>query len=196
MPEFQVTCVPLEPQIFIRCTCMTNIFVSYSRTDIDLIRPIVALLRINASFVFHDIDSIPPGKKWKSEIDNALAKTDLVVLFWCEHANKSENVKKERSQAVLQDKDILPILLDYTVLPGELSQYQWIDFREGLGTKHVKKILEPGIGVGAVIGSVILAPLGSVLGARVGSQLLIDEDKSLEEMAGEIEKEIIRRQDR
>ncbi len=60
----------------------TNVFVSYSHADAFLVAPVVALLRVNASFVFQDITDIKPGKKWRREIDDALNKADLVVVFY------------------------------------------------------------------------------------------------------------------
>lgn len=118
-----------------------NLFVSYSHADAVLVAPVVALLRINNSFVFQDITDIKPSKKWRGQIDDALNKADLVVVFWCDHANKSDLVKIEWSSAVLQEKDLLPLLLDDTPLPPELAQYQWIDFQKVVGANH--KAIEP-----------------------------------------------------
>jgi hypothetical protein len=59
----------------------TNVFVSYSHADSSLVDPVVKLLRINKSFVFQDIDGIQPGKRWRSEIAQALAESHLVVVF-------------------------------------------------------------------------------------------------------------------
>lgn len=114
----------------------SNVFVSYSHSDASLVAPVVKLLRVNKSMVFQDIDDIRPGKKWREEIANALAKSDLVVVFWCHHANRSDEVSKEWKVAIEQDKDLLPLLLDNTPLPSELSKFQWIDFRDVVGTKH------------------------------------------------------------
>jgi hypothetical protein len=118
-----------------------TVFISYSHADAFLVAPVVALLRVNNSFVFQDITGIKPGKKWRREIDDALNKADLVVVFWCDHANKSDLVKIEWSSAVHQEKDLLPLLLDSTPLPPELAQYQWIDFQKVIGANH--RAIEP-----------------------------------------------------
>ena len=118
----------------------TNVFVSYSRSDASLIAPIVKLLRTNRSLVFQDIDDIRPGKKWRDEIDRGLAASQLVVVFWCDHASESEEVSSEWRAALDQEKDLLPLLLDATPLPPELSEYQWIDFRETVGPNHGSSI--------------------------------------------------------
>lgn len=114
----------------------TNVFVSYSHADASLIGPVVKLLRVNSSFVFQDVDQIRPGKKWRSEITSALKESQLVVVFWCDHARKSIEVENEWKEAIKHEKDLLPLLLDETPLPEELSEFQWIDFRDMVGANH------------------------------------------------------------
>src|SRR5687767_4192277 len=106
-----------------------NVFVSYSHADGPLVAPVVSLLRANQSLVFQDTDRIPPGKRWREEIAKALAESNLVVVFWCHHAFRSNEVAREWRAAIEQGKDLLPLLLDATPLPSELGSYQWIDFR-------------------------------------------------------------------
>jgi TIR domain-containing protein len=114
----------------------TNVFVSYSHADASLVAPVVKLLRVNKSLVFQDIDDIQPGRRWRSEIAKALAESHLVVVFWCDHASRSDEVSKEWKVAIDQEKDLLPLLLDATPLPPELGEFQWIDFRATVGANH------------------------------------------------------------
>ena len=114
----------------------TNVFVSYSHADASLVGPVVKLLRVNKSLVFQDVDDIQPGKKWRGEIARGLADSHLVVVFWCEHASRSEEVSNEWKAAIEQEKDLLPLLLDATPLPTELNDFQWIDFRGTVGRDH------------------------------------------------------------
>jgi TIR domain len=113
-----------------------NVFVSYSHSDASLVGPVVRLLRVNKSLVFQDTDRIAPGEKWRDEIANALAESNLVVVFWCDHARRSTEVSSEWKAAIDQDKNLLPLLLDGTPLPPELEQFQWIDFRGVVGANH------------------------------------------------------------
>lgn len=113
-----------------------NVFVSYSHADASLVAPVVSLLRVNKSLVFQDTDRIAPGKRWRDEITNALAGSNLVVVFWCDHACRSTEVSSEWKAAIDQDKDVLPLLLDATPLPPALGQFQWIDFRGVVGANH------------------------------------------------------------
>jgi hypothetical protein len=114
----------------------TNVFVSYSRADVSLVSPVVKLLRVNKSLVFQDIDSIQPGKRWQGEIAKALTESHLVVVFWCDHASRSDEVSKEWKAAIDQNKELLPLLLDATPLPPELAAFQSIDFRATVGANH------------------------------------------------------------
>jgi len=120
-----------------------NVFVSYSHTDVLLVSPVVRLLRVNKSFVFQDIDRIQPGKRWRGGIAEALAESQLVVVFWCTHASGSNEVSKEWQAAIEQEKDLLPVLLDATPLPSELAEFQWIDFRGTVGANHSSIGLKP-----------------------------------------------------
>jgi hypothetical protein len=114
----------------------TNVFVSYDHSDASLVAPVVKLLRVNKSLVFQDVDSIRPGKRWRSEIAQGLSDANLVVVFWCRHASRSAEVSREWNAAIEQQKDLLPLLLDATPLPSGLSDFQWIDFRAAVGATH------------------------------------------------------------
>src|SRR5215467_9324354 len=95
----------------------TNVFVSYSHADASLVAPVIKLLHVNKSLVFQDIDDIQPGRRWRSEIAKALVESHLVVVFWCDHASRSNEVSKEWKAAIELEKDLLPLLLDATPLP-------------------------------------------------------------------------------
>ena len=121
----------------------TNVFVSYSHVDVSLVSPVVKLLRVNKSLVFQDIDTIEPGKRWQGQIAEALAESQVVVVFWCTHASASNEVSNEWHAAIEQRKDLLPLLLDGTPLPPQLAEFQWIDFRGTVGANHASIDLSP-----------------------------------------------------
>lgn len=104
------------------------IFISYSHHDRALVTPVVGLLRVSKARVFHDLDSIEPGRKWKEEIENALERAALVMIFWCTHSARSDEVRRELEFALELKKDILPVLLDRTPLIPALAEFQFIDF--------------------------------------------------------------------
>lgn len=107
-----------------------KVFVSYSHADASLVAPVVRLLRVNKSLVFQDADRIPPGKRWREEIAKALAESKLVVVFWCDHASRSNEVSTEWRAAIEQDKDLLPLLLDATPCPQSWAPFSGLTFEE------------------------------------------------------------------
>jgi hypothetical protein len=110
-----------------------RIFVSYSRTDLEIVGPLVQLLRVTADQIFQDIDNIPPGGRWRAILTGAIDGCEAFLLFWCRHSANSTEVKNEYDQALKSDKRIVPVLLDETDLPVPLAEYQAIDLRQVLG---------------------------------------------------------------
>jgi len=109
---------------------MSEVFISYSRKDKEIIGPIVNLIRaMKDDLVFQDFQNIKPGKKWKPQILEAISKAKIIVVFWCEHSFKSRSVKEEYNIAIKKNKDVLPLLLDETELVEALNEYQWIDLK-------------------------------------------------------------------
>ena len=83
-----------------------QIFVAYSRSDVDLVRPVVELMRVGDPNVFLDLDSIRVGKRWQQERNQAIKKSNLVVVFWCLHSKASVEVRVEYNAAIRQKKEI------------------------------------------------------------------------------------------
>lgn len=120
-----------------------SVFVSYSHDDVALVTPIVKLLRLNKTLIFQDMDSIELGRRWREQASRALAEARLIVLFWCVHSSRSSEVESEYRSALKTGKDLLPVLLDATPLPAELSEFQWIDFRGTVGANHANEVIPP-----------------------------------------------------
>ena len=111
-------------------------FVSYSHDDAAIVGPVVRLLRVQNPAIFQDVDSIRPGKKWRQEIEVAITRSRLLIVFWCHHAQESDEVEAEWRTAIRLRKDLLPVLLDDTPLTDELAEFQWIDFQALVAASH------------------------------------------------------------
>ncbi|HEU4454764.1 MAG TPA: toll/interleukin-1 receptor domain-containing protein [Longimicrobium sp.] len=131
-----------------------RVFISYSRKDLHLIEPVVDLLRATRDMVFHDVDTIRPGKRWRAELDEALVDTNLLVVFWCRHAAGSKYVREEYEAAMAKGKDVLPLLIDDTPLPPSLADFQFIDFRPFIGSSHTYRRW---MVIGGALSAVLLA---------------------------------------
>jgi hypothetical protein len=114
------------------------VFVSYSRLDEALLRPIIEVMRAVGRDVFRDVDSIPYGSSWRAVISEAIATARMVFVFWCAHSQRSSEVRAEWEFAVLAKRSIVPTLLDDTPLHPRLGEYQALDLRS-LAVAHMSE---------------------------------------------------------
>ena len=103
---------------------MPTVFVSYSREDKELVLTAVRLLRASGVTVFLDIEDIAYGDKWESVLLENLRAAERILIFWSAHASKSEWVRREYISAISNGLRVIPVPLDSTPLPAELSVYQ------------------------------------------------------------------------
>ena len=118
-----------------------NLFASYSHKDGPAVHGLVRLLRVTGAPIFLDIDSIPAGTKWRQIIEQAISRADAVVLFWSTHAAQSEQVQQEWRVAISFGKDIIPVCLEHTPLPPDLSEYQAVLLQDLL--PRVRELVTP-----------------------------------------------------
>jgi hypothetical protein len=90
---------------------------------------------------FSTSKSIKPGQKWRIEIGAALEQCQAILVFWCEHAAQSSEVRSEYNRAILQGKRVVPVLIDHTALPPDLRQYQGVDLRMILSERRRNGVL-------------------------------------------------------
>ena len=101
-----------------------TVFISYARDDIHLVLPIVHLLRAGGATVFVDLEGISYGEKWVDVIFQQLRASDRILVFWSLSAARSDWVKKEYLVAIDNGLRVVPVRLDDTPLPHELSKFQ------------------------------------------------------------------------
>jgi TIR domain len=108
-----------------------KVFVSYSRHDEELVKPLAGLLGVGVDdAVFLDVASIKPGDRWEDSIDDAIREASVFVLCWCCAAEGSQFIAHELATALLnKEKRLVPVLFCSTPLPNSLAAYQWIDLR-------------------------------------------------------------------
>lgn|GEM_PF-6905769 len=91
---------------------MYDVFISYSRKDIDIVLQYVAFLERQGLNVWIDRKGIYSGDKFKGLITQAIIDSDTVLFFSSTNSNASPWVEKEISVAVHMNKTIIPIKLD------------------------------------------------------------------------------------
>lgn len=108
-----------------------KVFVSYSRHDEALVRPLAGLLGAAAEqAVFLDVNSLRPGDFWKTGIETAVRDCSVFILCWCCDSAQSEFVKHEIDLALEgSEKNLVPVLFCSVPLPSSLADRQWVDLR-------------------------------------------------------------------
>ena len=108
-----------------------KVFVSYSRHDEALVKPLAGLLGVAAEdAVFLDVEQLKPGDLWEEKLVGAVQESSVFVLCWCCQSEKSEFVAKEIRIALTdRSKKLVPVLFCSTKLPADLTARQWIDLR-------------------------------------------------------------------
>jgi hypothetical protein len=125
-----------------------KLFVSYSRHDEELVKPLAGLLGVAADDeVFLDVESIKPGQKWKSEIERAIRASSVFVLCWCCESEKSKFIAHEIKMAMSSEsKRLVPVLFCGIPLPRSLADRQWIDLTGRVAHRCIEARIHRGIG--------------------------------------------------
>src|SRR5262245_7134367 len=99
---------------------MRHIFVSYSRTDGDVVDQIVARLEQDGFNVWIDREEVKAGELWHEAIVQAVDTAYAFILILSPGSAVSENVRKEVDLAESAHKELIPILLAPVELPANL----------------------------------------------------------------------------
>jgi hypothetical protein len=106
-----------------------DIFVSYRRSDRELVASVVRRLEARGVGVWYDAD-IEGGADWRETIVEALTNSDMLAIFFSEDCNNSRQLKKELAVADSLGKPVVPILIENTQPRGaylyELADRNWI----------------------------------------------------------------------
>lgn len=131
---------------------MSNIFISYSRKDIDLAQKIVSALAENNLDTWVDWRSIPKGEDWKNEIYRGIEAAETFIFLMSPDSAQSEICNEEIAHAMENNKRIVPIVIRDTNPKEfvsedsrkEISRRNWIFCRDHLRElpKAVQEIIE------------------------------------------------------
>jgi TolB-like protein/tetratricopeptide (TPR) repeat protein len=107
---------------------MTDVFVSYSRTDKALVVPLVAALEAQGWSVWWD-PAISPGQEFDREIATELDATSAVLVVWTPQSVESRWVRGEARDGA--DRGILiPVRFGNARLPIDFRAFHTIDLDE------------------------------------------------------------------
>lgn len=106
------------------------LYVSYARTDRDIVVPIVHELRRLGLQVWIDSEELKAGESWEKQIMEALVRANVVIMFLSQTSIKSKWVMSELAQARGAFVDVIPVLIDKVEkaqLPPELRSMTFVD---------------------------------------------------------------------
>ncbi|WP_122558917.1 TIR domain-containing protein [Pseudomonas viridiflava] len=130
---------------------MLKVFLSYTKADQAQVHPYYAKLQASGFEPWMDVERLVPGQNWSWEIDQALADSNVVMLFLSQASvNKRGFVQREANQAMenlkpklLSDIYIIPILLEQCEVPAHISdRLQFVYHFENGSWEKVLKSLE------------------------------------------------------
>jgi len=130
-----------------------DVFISYSRADKRKAESFEKILHANNITYWRDYSRLENGMPISFEIDQALLKSSLIVIFWSTHSIRSAWVQAESLKAY-QGKKLVPALIDSVDIPvpfniintydltmwqGKVNELPILNFVGMLGNK-IKKL--------------------------------------------------------
>jgi hypothetical protein len=120
---------------------MSQIFISYSRKDMDFARKLAGDLEKAGYDVWWDLTDLRGGDDWVKTIPAAIASSQHVIVVLTPDSIESEWVRKEYTQALSLRKKIIPILLRPTSVPFALNTINFINFSNDEYEDRFKELL-------------------------------------------------------
>jgi hypothetical protein len=110
---------------------MQNIFISYSRKDIDFVRKLAGDLEKAGYDVWWDLTDLRGGDEWVTRIAAAIEASETVIVVLSPNSIQSEWVRKEYTQAIGLHKRIIPIMFMPSPVPFALNTINYVNFVAG-----------------------------------------------------------------
>ncbi|MFN8463898.1 MAG: SUMF1/EgtB/PvdO family nonheme iron enzyme [Caldilineaceae bacterium] len=117
-----------------------DVFLSYSRRDIDAMQVAREALRATGLVVWTDEGLEPGTPSWRSAIEEAIRQSKAMVALLSPNANVSVWVDNEVAYAQALGKRVFPILVggdEGSAVPINLIRVQWLD-----GRKDLQRVIE------------------------------------------------------
>lgn len=120
-----------------------DVFISYSRKDIELAEMVAASLKKLNLSCFLDRETIEFGADWREKIGKSLYYSELVLLIWTASSNQSDNVAREVVVAEGYGKTIIPFRVGDFVphyrLAYALALNNRVEGRQGISSLEIEQ---------------------------------------------------------
>ena len=107
---------------------MSHIFISYSRRDLEFCELLERDLEAKNFQVWRDQSDIRGGQDWARAIESGVGQAYALLVLVSQHSVASEWVRKEIEFSQLGEIDVIPLKLDESETPAEISHAQDIKF--------------------------------------------------------------------
>ena len=113
---------------------LTMAFLSYAKEDKKMVKTIMGNLHDNGVLTWLDEKDLLPGDDWEAKIEEAIEKSDYVLIFLSSKTidkvgYKNKEIKYALDQHALRPSGkryVVPILLDDCTPPRELKKINWL----------------------------------------------------------------------
>jgi len=109
---------------------MPQVFISYSRKDIAIVRQLAEDLKKADFNVWWDISGLKGGDAWMRAIQTGLKASQYCIVVLSRDSVESEWVEKEYTYAIGLGLKVIPILYKDCEIPLALANVQYVDFRD------------------------------------------------------------------
>jgi hypothetical protein len=118
-----------------------QVFISYSRRDLDFVEQLVADLQVAGLDVWYDLSGLEGGARWRIEIERAIRESHYVLIVLSPDSVVSEWVEREYLFANNIGKKIIPLFYKPCDLPMYYLNMHFIDIQGDKYPKNYKEIL-------------------------------------------------------
>ncbi len=119
---------------------LPQIFISYSKQDVEFVRYLAALLRDQGFDVWYDAE-LNPGEDWWTVLEREIRACDAFIVVMTPQARQSRWVLRELLLAEKLHKPVFPVLVTGDVWPN-LADLQYAEMRGGLRSPLPARLLD------------------------------------------------------
>jgi tetratricopeptide (TPR) repeat protein len=119
---------------------MASVFLSYDHEDSARAAPLAAALETSGHSVWWD-RQIHGGAEYNSAIEDAVERSDAVIVLWSQKSVHSAWVRDEAAEGRDAGK-LVPVLIDAVKPPMGFRQYQTIDLAGWSGGKRIPRLAD------------------------------------------------------
>jgi predicted nucleotide-binding protein len=118
------------------------LFVTYSRSDTEIVSTLVAGLEDKGIKTWLDITKIKPGENWDESIEKALKNAAGMLVFLSKASVTSANVMDEVAYMIENKSFVILILIEKDIsLPSRLENLQYVDLSDISNKSNLKRNL-------------------------------------------------------